>query len=54
MELAKDTPEIVAKHLTDRRPTFVRNLLVIDSMEQCTARGQRGKNLAISQSADQA
>jgi HEAT repeat protein len=29
MELAKDTPEIVAKHLTDRRPTFVRNLLGI-------------------------
>jgi HEAT repeat protein len=29
MELARDTPEIVAKHLTDRRPTFVRNLLVI-------------------------
>jgi putative SOS response-associated peptidase YedK len=27
MELAKDTPDIVAKHLTDRRPTFVRNLL---------------------------
>lgn len=29
MELAKDTPEIVAKHLTDRRPMFVRNLLGI-------------------------
>jgi HEAT repeat protein len=29
MELAKDTPEIVARHLTDRRPTFVRNLLAI-------------------------
>jgi HEAT repeat protein len=29
LELAKDTPEIVAKHLTDRRPTFVRNLLGI-------------------------
>ena len=29
MELAKDTPEIVAKHLADRRPTFVRNLLTI-------------------------
>ena len=27
MELAKDTPDIVVKHLTDRRPTFVRNLL---------------------------
>jgi HEAT repeat protein len=29
VELAKDTPEIVVKHLTDRRPTFVRNLLGI-------------------------
>lgn len=29
VELAKDTPEVVAKHLTDRRPTFVRNLLGI-------------------------
>jgi len=29
MELAKDTPEIVVKHLTDRRPTFVRHLLMI-------------------------
>ena len=29
MELAKDTPEIVTRHLTDRRPTFVRNLLDI-------------------------
>ena len=29
MELAKDTPEVVAKHLADRRPTFVRNLLTI-------------------------
>ena len=28
-ELAKDTPDIVAKHLTDRRPAFVRNLLAI-------------------------
>lgn len=27
MELAKDTPDIVVKHLRDRRPTFVRNLL---------------------------
>jgi len=27
MELAKDTPDIVVKHLPDRRPTFVRNLL---------------------------
>jgi HEAT repeat protein len=29
VELAKDTPEVVVKHLTDRRPTFVRNLLGI-------------------------
>lgn len=29
MDLAKETPEIVVKHLTDRRPTFVRNLLMI-------------------------
>lgn len=29
VELAKDAPEIVVKHLTDRRPTFVRNLLGI-------------------------
>ncbi|HSB44865.1 MAG TPA: HEAT repeat domain-containing protein [Nitrospira sp.] len=29
VEQAKDTPEVVAKHLTDRRPTFVRNLLGI-------------------------
>jgi len=29
MELAKDTPDILVKHLTDRRPAFVRNLLVI-------------------------
>jgi len=29
VELAKDTPEVVLKHLTDRRPTFVRNLLGI-------------------------
>jgi HEAT repeat protein len=29
VELAKDTPEIVVKHLLDRRPTFVRNLLGI-------------------------
>ena len=27
VELAKDTPEVVLKHLTDRRPAFVRNLL---------------------------
>jgi HEAT repeat protein len=27
--LAKDTPDIVVKHLTDRRPAFVRNLLTI-------------------------
>ncbi|MGE5710029.1 MAG: HEAT repeat domain-containing protein, partial [Nitrospira sp.] len=27
MELAKDAPEAVTRHLTDRRPTFVRNLL---------------------------
>ena len=29
VELAKDTPDIVVKHLTDRRPPFVRNLLGI-------------------------
>lgn len=29
VDLAKETPEIVAKHLSDRRPTFVRNLLGI-------------------------
>jgi hypothetical protein len=29
MELAKNTPDILVKHLTDRRPTFVRNLLLI-------------------------
>lgn len=29
MELAKSTPDILVKHLTDRRPTFVRNLLLI-------------------------
>ena len=29
VELAKDAPDIVVKHLTDRRPTFVRNLLGI-------------------------
>jgi hypothetical protein len=29
VELAKDTPEIVVKHLTDRRPAFVRSLLGI-------------------------
>ena len=29
LELAKDTPDIVVKHLTDRRPAFVRNLLMI-------------------------
>ena len=29
VELAKDTPEIVVKHLLDRRPAFVRNLLGI-------------------------
>jgi HEAT repeat protein len=29
VELAKDTPDAVVKHLTDRRPTFVRNLLGI-------------------------
>jgi hypothetical protein len=27
LELAKDRPDVVARHLTDRRPTFVRNLL---------------------------
>ena len=29
VELAKGTPEVVVKHLLDRRPTFVRNLLGI-------------------------
>ncbi|WP_455242231.1 HEAT repeat domain-containing protein [Petrachloros mirabilis] len=29
LELAKETPEVLAKHLSDRRPTFVRNLLGI-------------------------
>jgi hypothetical protein len=29
VELAKDAPEVVLKHLTDRRPAFVRNLLGI-------------------------
>ena len=29
VELAKDAPDIVVKHLTDRRPAFVRNLLGI-------------------------
>jgi len=29
IELAKDTPEILVKYLSDRRPTFVRNLLMI-------------------------
>lgn len=29
IELAKDAPEILAKHLSDRRPGFVRNLLGI-------------------------
>ncbi|MDH4186186.1 MAG: HEAT repeat domain-containing protein [Nitrospira sp.] len=29
LELAIDTPELVAKHLTDRRPGFVRNILGI-------------------------
>ncbi|HKT35678.1 MAG TPA: hypothetical protein VJR03_12690 [Nitrospira sp.] len=29
VELAKDAPEVVMKHLTDRRPAFVRNLLGI-------------------------
>jgi hypothetical protein len=29
VELAKDTPDMVLKHLTDRRPTLVRNLLGI-------------------------
>jgi len=29
VDLAKETPEIVTKHLSDRRPTFVRNLLGI-------------------------
>ncbi|MEO8338827.1 MAG: HEAT repeat domain-containing protein [Nitrospirota bacterium] len=29
LNLAKDAPELLVKHLTDRRPTFVRNLLTI-------------------------
>jgi HEAT repeat protein len=29
MDLAKNTPDVLVKHLTDRRPTFVRNLLMI-------------------------
>ena len=29
VDLAKETPEIITKHLPDRRPTFVRNLLGI-------------------------
>lgn len=29
VDLAKETPELVTKHLSDRRPTFVRNLLGI-------------------------
>jgi HEAT repeat protein len=29
VELAKDTPEVILKHLADRRPAFVRNLLGI-------------------------
>ena len=29
VELAKDTPEVIMKHLADRRPGFVRNLLGI-------------------------
>jgi HEAT repeat protein len=29
VELARDTPDVVVKHLTDRRPAFVRNLLGI-------------------------
>ena len=29
IDLAKDTPDVVARHLTDRRPTFVLNLLNI-------------------------
>lgn len=29
IELAKDAPEVLAKHLSDRRPAFVRNLLGI-------------------------
>jgi hypothetical protein len=29
VELAKDTPDVVVRHLTDRRSTFVRNLLGI-------------------------
>ena len=27
VDLAKDTPEVITRHLTDRRPIFVRNLL---------------------------
>jgi HEAT repeat protein len=29
VELAKETPDVLVKHLTDRRPAFVRNLLGI-------------------------
>lgn len=29
VELARDTPDVIVTHLTDRRPTFVRNLLMI-------------------------
>jgi HEAT repeat protein len=29
VELAKETPEVIVKHLADRRPAFVRNLLGI-------------------------
>ena len=29
MELSRSTPDVLVKHLTDRRPTFVRNLLLI-------------------------
>jgi HEAT repeats len=29
VELAKDTPDVLVRHLTDRRPAFVRNLLSI-------------------------
>ncbi|HJS66901.1 MAG TPA: HEAT repeat domain-containing protein [Nitrospiraceae bacterium] len=29
MELARNIPDIIVKHLSDRRPTFVRNLLMI-------------------------
>lgn len=29
MELSRSTPDILVKHLTDRRPTFIRNLLLI-------------------------